>query len=875
MAIYHFHAEKGKRWGSAAAKIAYISRTGKYAKCTDQVLHTANGRMPAWAEADPEIFWKAADARERANGRLYREYEFALPRELLPAQQEALAEEYAEHITAEYSLPWSLAIHAGGGTNPHCHLIVNERMNDGLERSADTWFMRYKSADPGAGGAKKTDALEKPKKFLWIREQWAVVANAALEAAGSDARIDHRTLKAQGIDREPTRHIGPSVLGMENRGIRARVGTDPEAARVEPEGLLVPLNSEDQEDEDEPNRDRDRDTAVERRAGDAAAHAQGSRRRAGEAVAIDLDSKRRTRRNKQRAASVRRAKARRADEERASRAADGLGGAADLGDDMERGEAPLDAGDGRGVRVLPPRHVDQNDAVGAGGGGGGDPGRGEASEGNGRRAVAETGRADVPVSSVAPKSDGDGAGVLAPAGAGGRRSDWLNHGGSGMLEPVLVAVVWTRLPGYAVDRELEGRRIWRRSSDADGSVRIVDSGSGLWLGKDGGGADVDAMFRVAAERWPGVRVRVPSRELAQRWLARAAAAGVQVSSVVIAGVKVESREVGAMNDVARSAVAARVAAPRKRARIWVALLPARARRIEVGIGPGGALRPAPADAVRYRGKRLAAGVMALVRREDPDESFARPRIIDAGDRIRAGSGAGELDRRSMLVMAAERWTVLRLSAGSRVAAAELLQRARAVGVIDQVGEISYRDPGGELVTVAGAELARWIESLAGPAPDPQRPGSGPGIEVGIGPGGALRPAPADAVRYRGKRLADGVLALVRREDPDESFATPRLLDAGDRLRVGVGAEEIDRRSMLVMAAQRWTVLRLSAGSRVAAAELLQRARAVGVIDQVGEISYRDPGGELVTVAGAELARWIESLDSPAPRPPDSGPGMGM
>ena len=179
-------------------------------------------------------------------------------------------------------------------------------------------------------------------------------------------------------------------------------------------------------------------------------------------------------------------------------------------------------------------------------------------------------------------------------------------------------------------------------------------------------------------------MRVPSRELAQRWLARAAAAGVQVSSVVIAGVKVESREVGAMNDVARVAVAARVAAPRKRARIWVALLPARARRIEVGIGPGGALRPAPASAVRYRGKRLAAGVMALVRREDPDESFARPRIIDAGDRIRAGSGAGELDRRSMLAMAAE--AVDRVAAVGRQprgSCRSIAAGADAVGVIDR------------------------------------------------------------------------------------------------------------------------------------------------------------------------------------------------
>ena len=35
---------------------------------------------PKWAEDDPQKYWAAADAHERANGRLYREVEFALPR---------------------------------------------------------------------------------------------------------------------------------------------------------------------------------------------------------------------------------------------------------------------------------------------------------------------------------------------------------------------------------------------------------------------------------------------------------------------------------------------------------------------------------------------------------------------------------------------------------------------------------------------------------------------------------------------------------------------------------------------------------------------------------------------------------------------------
>ncbi|WP_044322735.1 MobA/MobL family protein, partial [Pseudomonas syringae] len=42
--------------------------------------------------------------------------------------------------------------------------------------------------------------------------------NRALENAGSDARIDSRSLKAQGLDREATMHLGPVASDMERRG---------------------------------------------------------------------------------------------------------------------------------------------------------------------------------------------------------------------------------------------------------------------------------------------------------------------------------------------------------------------------------------------------------------------------------------------------------------------------------------------------------------------------------------------------------------------------------------------------------------------------------------------------------------------------------
>ena len=50
------------------------------------------------------------------------------------------------------------ALHVGdppGGENPHCHLVISERANDGLELMAETWFKRYNGKHSERGGARK------------------------------------------------------------------------------------------------------------------------------------------------------------------------------------------------------------------------------------------------------------------------------------------------------------------------------------------------------------------------------------------------------------------------------------------------------------------------------------------------------------------------------------------------------------------------------------------------------------------------------------------------------------------------------------------------------------------------------------------------
>ena len=114
MAIYHLTVKTGSRYGgqSALAKSEYIEREGKYERQDDELAHRESDNMPEWAEENPRSYWEAADAHERANGRLFREVEFALPRELNEGEQIELAREFSRQV--DRCRQWrAAALHAG------------------------------------------------------------------------------------------------------------------------------------------------------------------------------------------------------------------------------------------------------------------------------------------------------------------------------------------------------------------------------------------------------------------------------------------------------------------------------------------------------------------------------------------------------------------------------------------------------------------------------------------------------------------------------------------------------------------------------------------------------------------------------------------
>jgi Ti-type conjugative transfer relaxase TraA len=221
MAIYHFSAKIIARanGSSSLASAAYRSASRLHDQRLDRhhdfssktgVVHS-EVLLPEGAPehlADREKLWNAVEAAElRKDAQLSREVEFALPRELDQAEGIRLAREFVERefvargMIADLNVHWEIA--ANGEPKPHAHVMLTMREvgEDGFGQKNRDW--------------NRTDLLEN-----W-REHWSQHVNERLAEFDIDARIDHRSLGAQGIDLEPQHKIGPAASRMAAQGLES------------------------------------------------------------------------------------------------------------------------------------------------------------------------------------------------------------------------------------------------------------------------------------------------------------------------------------------------------------------------------------------------------------------------------------------------------------------------------------------------------------------------------------------------------------------------------------------------------------------------------------------------------------------------------
>lgn len=217
MASFHYRINSGKK-GTAFHHAVYICRLWGRIKRGD-LIETGHGNMPSFAAGQPLQFWKMADKHERANGAAYREHVVALPRELGPPQQQRLVRAIVDELTE--SKPYHFAVHSpraalGNDANPHLHLMYSDRLDDGIDRPPEQMFARYNAKEPEKGGRRKASGgkarWQVRDQVIATRKLCADLQNKAFAEAGIDARVDHRSLREQGKQKKPEKHLGAARI---------------------------------------------------------------------------------------------------------------------------------------------------------------------------------------------------------------------------------------------------------------------------------------------------------------------------------------------------------------------------------------------------------------------------------------------------------------------------------------------------------------------------------------------------------------------------------------------------------------------------------------------------------------------------------------
>ena len=221
MALYHLSVKTVSRASGRSAVAAAAYRSGALlTNERDGMTHdyTARGGVEEtfivapdaadWAQ-DRAVLWNAAEAAEnRKNSVVAREWEVALPDELSVEARRELAAGFAGELVDRYGVVADVAIHGphamGDARNHHAHILTTTR-----EAGSDGLGAKTRSLDVSTSG-----------EIEAMRERWAERVNDALELAQVDERVDHRSYARQGVEIEPTGHVGVHATGMERRAER-------------------------------------------------------------------------------------------------------------------------------------------------------------------------------------------------------------------------------------------------------------------------------------------------------------------------------------------------------------------------------------------------------------------------------------------------------------------------------------------------------------------------------------------------------------------------------------------------------------------------------------------------------------------------------
>jgi ATP-dependent exoDNAse (exonuclease V) alpha subunit len=240
MAIYRLEAKIVTRGSGHSAVAAAAYRTGTkirdertekihdYSSRTKGIIESVILRpenAPTWTAQTASLWNEVERSERRKDSQLAREFILAVPRELDDRQQFELAVGWAQRELVSKGMVAEVSLHhPKNRKNPHVHILCTMRTIDGEKFSA-----------------KKPREWNDKALLVVQRESWCKAENDALELAGHPERVDHRSLKSQGIDRKPEPKIGKEAMGMQKRGVLEDTDKAAEVRKVRLQNEAVPF----------------------------------------------------------------------------------------------------------------------------------------------------------------------------------------------------------------------------------------------------------------------------------------------------------------------------------------------------------------------------------------------------------------------------------------------------------------------------------------------------------------------------------------------------------------------------------------------------------------------------------------------------------
>ena len=215
-------------------------RTHNYVERLDLVYHAV--MLPDHAPDiffDSEVLWNSVEEVERSrNARLARAIIIALPKEFDAKTHIAMVRQYVQEYFVKSGMCADISIHDKGDGNPHAHILLTTRPLDCAGRWMSKQHRNYlldkngeRIFDPAKGRYKlgrsiKTHNWDDSERVQEWRAGWARACNAQFRQYGIDKEVTCLSYARQGIDREPTKHLGEKVRAMEERGVLTDRGND-------------------------------------------------------------------------------------------------------------------------------------------------------------------------------------------------------------------------------------------------------------------------------------------------------------------------------------------------------------------------------------------------------------------------------------------------------------------------------------------------------------------------------------------------------------------------------------------------------------------------------------------------------------------------